>query len=481
MICRVNTLALLVLIFVTVRMQFVVAGEVLVSPASALHAVNDIEWSQMVVRIVDSDERPVAGAVVRPWAFRAASAHVGWRNAIYGSPRSVTTDEKGEATVTYPKMAKLDEEQPVFALSLTVSHQDFCTKGDDVFVPVDDQSPIPDLPLERGFRLRVAGVLPNHDRPLADCYLFVVGEDAKEPEFIRQPDGWLLSNPLPARRRMFQVVWLPHGQPPQFSQIQSWSADDAASREVRVEVRAGSRVVGKLSDDVERPIERGRVAAWCASPRLPAKDGTSRRLDAIWWSETVDIAQDGTFEFPSLPPSYLAQFFAFANDSVSAQPSDEEFETCCRWFGADLRFHPEFARHAQIRELLGNETVMTIEMEPAGQLRVKCVDPEGVPLKGIDVSAWPNGFIAPNMSSLFCLPVSSANDLRNPHIDYRDPRKNPFWTTSDEHGEALIRCLPAAKVTVGAEGVGWKSEGKDQVIVEANETAEVEITLQPLP
>jgi hypothetical protein len=478
---RIPLIAVMVIAFGCLNWRdSIAAGETEV-PASASSTVNDIEWSQMTVRILDPEEHPVVGAVVRPWALRASNRHFLWLTSKYGSPGRSTTDPNGLASVVFPKLAKGDDEPTVFAVTLSVAHSDFCAKRVDVFAPVDDESPIPDVALERGFRLRIAAVLPGRDEPLQECHALLEGDSEVEPDFVRQPDGWLQSIPVKKSRRWFQVVWLPPDKPPQFGKRQSWSPDDPASREVRVEVHPGVRVVGKLSDDVERPIERGRVVAWCGSPIKKEIEGNPPSNESLSWVETASIAKDGTFEFPSLPAGYMAQFYAFANDSVSAQPTDEEYETCCRWFAANSLRRSETVRFGQVRHLVGEKIEFTLEMEPAGQIQVKCINAEGHPVAGVDVWASAAQVMVPNSSTDFCLPVSTAAGLRNSDIEYMNFKINSFWATTNTDGIALIRSLPAGKMNVRAENSRWKREKIEAVAVESNETTEVEVRLQPRP
>src|SRR6185312_2844851 len=74
--------------------------------ASALRANNAIAWSQMTVKVLDPDGKPIEGAVVRPWALIAEGRGAGfWNDVVYGSARRTTTSAMGEAEVVFPQSA----------------------------------------------------------------------------------------------------------------------------------------------------------------------------------------------------------------------------------------------------------------------------------------------------------------------------------------------------------------------------------------
>ena len=455
--------------------------------ASALHAGNDIAWSQMTVRILDPDGKPIEGASVRPWALRAARGQGSWQEDAYGSPRRTTTADAGRTDVVFPEWVSWDPVRfvQVVGVSLMVSHPGFCTKNAHVAVPTGDAPRIPEITMERGVQLRIAGVAPGSDTPLSHCHLIFENDDNGEPDFVQQPDGWLKSNPVRDDQRWFRVVRTPPGEPPQFSKALAWTPDDPTSLERRVEVRAGVRVLGKVSDNVARPIERGHVVAFCGS-RVHREEGDDRpQGQPIFWIETVPIAKDGSFEFAALPSGYLAQFYAFANESISAQPADEAYETCCNWFAVpNKNRNPQVVRqavrHGQILRLTGGKSEFTLEMEPAGRVRVTCVDPDGRPLTGIDVSSFPIQFMVGDGSTIFCSRQSSLEQLRG--IKRKDWREsNPYIATTNSEGTALIRNLPAGKQSFFAYNHRWTLAAEMQVKSVADETTDVTMTLQRRP
>lgn len=446
---------------------------------SALKPMNGIAWSEMTVRIVDPEGNPVAGARVRPWALRAGNGHGGWPEQAYGPPPRTTTDVRGQTVVVFPQSVQRLVAEKVVQVSLFVAHSDFCTASSHVDVPEPRVGKIPEIALKRGVRLRIAGVARGSDAPLSNCHVLLENGSTDEREFSPDHDGWMQSIPVSEDRRWFRVVRTPPGGLPEFSKPQAWTPDDPATREVRVELHPGIRVAGKISDDVPRPITRGHVVAWCGSP-IRHKGDDQNRISPIWWLETASIQADGTFEFPSLPSGYLAQFYGMANDWISSQPTDEAYKTSCTWFGADSRPRTPSFRYAQILRLGGSSSQFTLEMERAGQVRVKCVDPAGNPLSQVHVSSWPNQYMVGGGSTIFCSRRSSLDGL----IGKRDPGwkfDNPFSGETDEKGEVLIQNLPTGQQSFFAGNRTWMVNKEERVNVVLDKIVEKRVTLRRLP
>jgi hypothetical protein len=273
------------------------------------------------------------------------------------------------------------------------------------------------------------------------------------------------------------VIRAPVGAPAEFSKPQAWDPDDPASQEARVEVRPGVRVTGKISDDVPRPIDRGQIVVWCGSPVRQDAGNNQRHARSIWWIDTVPVNKDGTFEFPSLPSGYLAQFYAIANDSISSQPTDQAYETCCNWFAEQNRQRHATFRYGQILRLAGTTTQITIEMEPAGQVRVKCVDPNGRPLPRISVSSWPNQYMVGGGSTIFCTRQSSLEHLRNKSQVYWS-HESFFTVESDADGVALMRNLPEGQQSLVAGNAIWRTGQEHRVKSDPKNVTEFKITMR---
>ena len=441
---------------------------------SALRAVNDFEWSQMSFRVVDQDGRPITGAIVRPWALRWGGW---WSPEAYGSPPRVTTDVKGIATIDFPKNSRLRGRRPIDEISFFISHEDFCTENADVRLFPEGAPNLPSVKLQRGVKLRIAGVAPGSDQPLSHCHVILEGSDGDEPEFTARPDGWLDSIPIQKDRRWFRVVRLVPGELPQFSLPRTWTMEKNEPIEMKVEVYPGVKVLGRISDLVPRPINRGRVVVWCGSPKQQLTAIDQNRSSPIWWRETVSIRNDGTFEFPSLPAGYLAQFFAIADDYVSSQPTDDAYEKCVNWFNETERGRHLSFRYGQVLRLVGKQQNLVLDMEQAGRVQVKCVDQQGHPLNGIKVASWPNQYIVGAGATIFCEFRSSVNQLRGWDW-FRSRDSNPYQVLTNANGEATLLSMPKGQRGLVTDDPFWKCQADLNVNVTAGKTETVLLELE---
>lgn len=442
----------------------------------------DIKWSKMTVQVVDPEGKPLEGATVRPWALRSGNGHGMWNDKRYGEPSTTTTNADGKADVTFPESNEWSHKNkhPVTQVSLDVRHADFCAANIHTDVPKDDAKAIPELKLERGTKLRIAGVAPGMSEPLPDCYVEFEGREAIGAEFHRESSGWLQTTPLKDNQRWYQVVRLSPGEAPQFSLPQAWNPDDPTSKERLVAVHPGTKVVGKISSDVPQPIVCGVVVVRCGSPARTDDDGKRAANRPFWWMDYTPIAEDGSFEFASLPAGTLGQFYAFANDYISAQPNEEAYETCCKWFGLDIQKQFGSFRYGQILRLPRGQAELEIEMELGGTVQVKCTDEGGNLVSGVQVTSWPNQYTVAGGSTLLCACFSSREMFTN---NFRiDPKKawkqTPFFSETNKDGIALIRNLPKGKQSFFAENEVWGMKDELDATSEPGETVELTIPLE---
>lgn len=444
---------------------------------SALKPCNGIEWRSMTIKVVDDQQNPLPGVAIKPWALRAGNAHGGWDGRELGAPRETITNESGEATIDYPKEVRwVQKFDPVINVSLFLKHPDYVARAVHQMTPGGDHPVIPELALQKGTCLRIAGVSPGSDQPLENCHLLIENSEVSGREYVSQPDGWLQSSPISSDRRWFRVVCLPPGEPPRFSRLVAWNPEDPATTEQRVEVRKGSRIEGRISDDVPRPVQQGHVVVWCGSPVRNDDRPLKEHFSPIFWQETTMIHEDGTFVFDSLPSGYLAQFFGMADNFISSQPNDVVIEQAQKWFSTTKVNRVNWMRYGHILRLAGNQTELLLPMEQAGEAIVTCVDPNGDPVPNVHVSSWPNQIIVGAGSTVFCNRISSIDRIRNPSLAVDWHKSNPYTAKTGLDGKALIRNLPIGKQSFMAGSEKWVSAEADFDITVQNR-AELTIPL----
>ena len=213
------------------------------------------------------------------------------------------------------------------------------------------------------------------------------------------------------------------------------------------------------------------------SPKQQLTAIEQNRSSPIWWRETVSIRNDGTFEFPSLPAGYLAQFFAIADDYVSSQPTDDAYEKCVNWFNETERGRHLSFRYGQVLRLVGKQQNLVLDMEQAGRVQVKCVDQQGHPLNGIKVASWPNQYIVGAGATIFCEFRSSVNQLRGWDW-FRSRDSNPYQVLTNANGEATLLSMPKGQRGLVTDDPFWKCQADLNVNVTAGKTETVLLELE---
>ena len=292
-------------------------------------------------------------------------------------------------------------------------------------------------------------------------------------------------------RRWFRVVYVPPGQSVQFSQLQAWDPDEVRQGGWRVTIQPGVRVFGRLPEKIARPITRGRVSVSCGSVLRNNRDGQNENPKPVWWHDVAHIRPDGSFEFASLPSGHIAQFFAYADDWVSAQPTDAAYQLLSANYPKDTRKPGGWFRFGQVLRLVGRSQEVKLEMEQAGSVKVRCLDQNGQPSRGIIVGFSPNQIVLGGGGGLFC-EHNSTRDLieGRPQKDFFSG--NPFHATSGRDGIAMVRSIPADQQSVFVGTDPWSGvdthwgvfpepdDANNRITVRAGETRELEYQLKPL-
>ena len=72
--------------------------------AQAQSEIDFKKMADLVVEVIDDQEKPIAGARVYPYAMRGAEGggHGYWNEDLIGPPKTVVTDATGKAVIQYP-------------------------------------------------------------------------------------------------------------------------------------------------------------------------------------------------------------------------------------------------------------------------------------------------------------------------------------------------------------------------------------------
>ncbi|MEX2171013.1 MAG: M56 family metallopeptidase [Pirellulales bacterium] len=418
------------------------------------------------VRVVDESGNPISSATVKPSGLRAENdgSHYYWFNEMEGrgAPETVTTGEDGFAAVPYPRY--IEERRATHAVSLKLSHPQFVSNSQDL--PVADEEH--QIALSTGGAVEIQGFIEGQDAPLEK--LHALGESGEfETTWKRLDDGKIRSPQLEAGEQEFRGVWFPEKGPTHFSRVERVNIIEGESESVRIELRPGTRLVGKVGDAVPRPVVDGKVLVRIDSPG---------ETDWIDWTE---IKEDGSFEFESLPrdEGEVAQLIAICEGFVSEPPPGAENE--------GFRGLPQTAP-------LGDEiSRVVLAMIPTATCLVTLRDPAGEPVSGACVSMPPNASWT-NGNTVFAYPLHRSLDFLRGTADWDHTLKRwqedfPYQATSDEEGMAqLANVPPFSPFTINVEHPAYQlpiveQSGRPVREVEAKLEpgliSEVHVTLEP--
>jgi beta-lactamase regulating signal transducer with metallopeptidase domain len=454
-------------------------------PNAAPTAVGDAEAKtspavgviDLKVRVVDANGRPVAKAKVTPWALGSSQGHGLWaKDDKYCdlSPSDAWTDTNGIATVTYPYYRNRREQVRTIEVSLQVDHPEFAFV-DDVYVEVPRATQEPyDIKLSTGVPVEVRPMLDG--RVASHDNLFALWSDGRScsPDFTPRVSGQgalVLSAMRPGANSVL-LVKLDGDRATHFSRITDFDLAIGEPKQLDVELRPGACVRGTLSDNVPRPVRKGRVRA---SSLNPADTGGKR----VEWNTWAPIQPDGTFVIDSWPADEPIQLIALCDGFIAANGIAPEEVANPPAPGSDRIGRPQVFRPS-------SDGRIELAMSPLVRCNVTAVDTNDQPVEGVEVLAWPNVGWWNSGSQIYCSPLFRDERLvrvRNFSDSLDDVFPDPWSASTDEHGKASLG-LPS-----GNELLSVKSDAYELPIVRGNrevavrlvqgETTDVALRLQP--
>ena len=346
---------------------------------------------------------------------------------------------EGIAVVPYPKFHI--EMAEVNLVTVRIEHSEYCWANEHLTLPVNRSEPV-EVTLQRGTTLRVGLVTEDGDALLADCHILIHSDVVQGTQFHEQDeheDHWHVSNPMPAAWKAIRGVYLPENAPPQFTPLTLWSADDADTHEMLLTVQPGVRFEGRLDASVPRPVTNGQAVV-CVTD--PTTSELGDEVSAYVWEDMVEIAEDGTFVFESLPSGCEAQIIAMCDGYLSSRPSDAEIQAISAGYGGGGA-GPSFTL-PQVFYLSGDTISPEIAMRATGSVEIEIVDQEGRSVTDAMVAFWPNQYwfgVGSNIVSSW----HRTSDVLRAHGDYTFDR-GAFTAETNESGVATISRLPGGSL-----------------------------------
>ncbi len=366
----------------------------------------------------------------------------------------VQTDARGEVIVDLTpesgsEFEKLLQKMILTRIGLSIDHPDHPRWQGTVDVVPEGPVVLPDSTTVEVHALRDGQLVA------AQNLYPIFGDEDISPD-VSQANGLTIRRvdlAAPPAERWLRIVQLPSHEEPRFSAAIDLKQYHTNPIVLEVALKPGTRVIGRLSDNVTRPVAHGRVLAFMVR-------GSEYRTR--WeWGATTDIAPDGTFEFPSLPPEENLQMIALCDGWVSSSPSlaavqsynaDHGFpgDETTRFYHGPMRD----AVHPQLYRLTSETLHPVLPMEPTLSCEVTVLDQNDQPIEGASVFFQPNQRWFSGGAQHLGYEFDSLGDIRRRLAKEEvlpawksDPGANSRLShKTDARGIALISNLPAGSL-----------------------------------
>ena len=416
-------------------MILIAIGGLKIAYANKLANEESSEMLQTTVKVVDESDNPVEGVKITPYALRSKmnpGSHYGWQGLNCGDPVTITTNSFGAAEITYPKyiMEKLE----TGTVSLKIDHPDFVYKKTDYTLDGYNEP----IVLEKGASFKVSGYMGERKLLSSEIYPQIISNQGyivyDNESWKKHDENSLVNTQIPEGTNFLRLVYISDNGIPFFSKTIRISTFKGGNYEHNLELKPGIRLEGKLENSVPRPVKNGRLAVIVTPNKFKKESGR------LMWRTWREIKEDGTFIIESLPEGYV-DITAICDGFYSKDPQDNIDNFFCI---------PQ--------AFILNKDIVNVElsMEPTAVFEVKVFDENNNPVKGAEVSFWPNVKWSNNSSQIFCDCLYRDEDLiHENNQDYMDKlgekweRERKYWATSNEKGIAIIKNLPAKKLAFG--------------------------------
>jgi hypothetical protein len=418
----------------------------------------DVEMLECNVKVIDPDGHPVEEATVYCTGLRSKEqpgSHWGWSGQQLGKVPKIKTDAEGIAKMPYPKM--LSDEYTTGEMTWSVEHPDFVNYRRDHSV---DDDPA-EITMERGFRIALTAVDASGEKIKENLY--AVASFTGGGEWEVKKNGTLVSSVMKKQDGILRVVCFEENKPTLFSdEIEIKPGDKSRVLLKDIQLSLGCRVEGRLNDEVTRPVKNGYVIANIV--KLPNRAANLLGRRPSWhWSDEAKISEDGTFVFESLPADVAVQVIPICDGWVPAKPKAEEVLAAIQSENPDQvkRMIEAFSATPQVFKIGDGEITANLEMVKGFSVRLKVVDQDDEPLKGIDVGTAPNQYWFNSGSQILGDSYSTRSmwQLKQDGVDlmtHFKSRERPYFGKTDEEGMFVFKNMPPGSHDISARTEGWE-------------------------
>ncbi|HSI63415.1 MAG TPA: carboxypeptidase-like regulatory domain-containing protein, partial [Candidatus Saccharimonadia bacterium] len=388
------------------------------------------------VTVTDTDGKPLPGASIKPVAYRVKENSGTAMDAKNAAPDfsddPVRTDASGVAEIECGAKTKdgntLTELQLYVVCDGHVGNYAF-------FARANVKSAVP---------LRRAGTviakITREGKPVDSDRVHITSSKAStdaDEGFIREADGTQVNRCLREGPLLVQAAWKSNDGRLLYSKTVPVTVALDKPATCHLELEPGQHLKGRLDAQVPRPVKNARIGV-CVLNVLG--DVSSPRIS---WNDWQDVREDGTFDFPSLPPGQI-------HVGVLAEGWMHTYEP-----DAWSIVHP-----LPLTAPLPDEVV--IPMARTYSCEVLVLGKDGQPLPGVNVSASPslnwdgrgNGFLdihGPRLDQVLDKPVKAASGW-----DLFLKRWRTYDAVTDAEGRVTISGLPSGVQNFYALTKPWK-------------------------
>ena len=432
--CRLSSVSLQTVAFLISLSASVTSAE------SGVQAIDFTKMAELPVLLTSEEGKPVAGAEVMPYAMRMIEqqGHGYWNQAILGPPKSATSGEDGIAVIKYPIHVQGGTQTLTTRLvTFVVTHTDFVKS----VVHFDLGPKQAQVMLKAGCEVQLSAVDPDGNR-IDNFGVAMAGPYA--------PDSWAKADLGVRRTRSINdgtwqtmMVKTQVDGPTLFSDVLPLRVRPGQRVRVRnLGLTPGAKVRGTLSDEVPRPVAGYAIAT---SVPDPAEDSWSDKDPSLAWHDWVNVSEEGTFEFESLPRGGQVQIIGIGEGWISSTTVPD-----ARVFVM-----------GQLFDVDKEQVEIELEMEPTGTLEVKLVTEDGKPFTEGRVGSWPNQRYYKGGSMLLGQRYRSKTMIENQFLPSHDrlPITDPelvvpYSQPVGKDGVAILKGLPIGRslgITLGHE------------------------------
>ena len=394
---------------------------------SKTEALAPVDMLPLEITVVDEAGASVAGVQLKPVGLRTKvgpGSHYGWGYANV-PPEMAETDMRGIGVLHYPRYVM--EHVETGQVTVAASHPDYAP-AKPIDIKVDSTSPA--IVLEQGARVRVSGYIADENVRVSPVYAMLSSQALPSTAaWNRSADGTL------ERRNIetgLHYLWLVHRTEQgdgYFSEPLRFEAEKGISYEYRLPMNQGVRLAGRIDDSVPRPVRHG----WAEVRICPQEqlDKNEKTAGLVQWVASVEIGDDGRFEFDGLPKGH-AELLAACDGAVSNSNDGTK---------------PNIFGIPEVVSLRGDVDDVAIPMQATSTAIVTVIDSQQRPLLGAEVVFWAGVQMFDYYSTVFgkSVTVSWAQLMTSPE------KLEAIWTAqqpayqakTDELGKVIIPNLPA--------------------------------------